>query len=87
LWRNDNGQVALWQVNGTALASAAIIATVPIDWQIAGTGDFNSDRKGDILWRNDNGTNAIWFMNGAAVATSSFTSAADSSWKIAAPII
>ena len=29
--------------------------TVPTNWHIAGTGDFNGDGRDDILWRNDDG--------------------------------
>jgi hypothetical protein len=33
-------------------------------WSIAGTGDFNSDGKSDILLQNNNGQPAVWAMNG-----------------------
>jgi hypothetical protein len=39
-----------------------------LDWHIEGTGDFDGDRKGDILWRNDNGQVGEWLMDGAAIA-------------------
>ncbi len=52
----------------------AVIATVPNDWHIASTGDFNGDSKTDILWRHDSGSVATWDMNdrsfgGAVIAT------------------
>ena len=32
-----------------------------LNWQVAGTGDFNGDGKDDVLWRNaSTGYNAIW---------------------------
>ena len=37
---------------------------MPLNWHIDGTGDFNGDRKSDILWRNDAGLVAVWDMDG-----------------------
>ncbi len=37
----------------------------PRNWEIKGVGDFNGDRKTDILWRNqETGDNKIWLMDG-----------------------
>jgi WD40 repeat protein len=71
LWRNNDGTVAIWQMNGTQIAATAVIATpvqTPNDWHIQGTGDFNGDGKDDILWRNNDGTVAAWQMNGMQIA-------------------
>jgi Domain of unknown function (DUF4347)/FG-GAP-like repeat len=92
LWRNDNGQVAVWTMDGaTALSKDLISPNSIVDnsWKITGTSDFSSDGKADILWRNNDGSTAIWEMNGATVASSSLTSVpvVDTSWKIAAPIL
>jgi hypothetical protein len=85
LWRNTNGDVSIWQMNGTASNSQTVIANVTTDWKISGTGDFNGDGKADILWRNDDGSIALWQMNGSALLSpTSLTStpSVDSSWKI-----
>jgi hypothetical protein len=37
-------------------------------WQVAGTGDFDSDGKSDILWQHTNGSVAIWRMDGSTIA-------------------
>jgi FG-GAP-like repeat len=65
LWRNNDGRVALWQMNGSTVSIGSIFATATADWKIAGTGDFNGDRKADILWRNNDGRVTLWTMNGA----------------------
>jgi Calx-beta domain/FG-GAP-like repeat len=85
LWRNIDGTVALWQMNGAAIAAASIVAPgLSNSWKVAGTGDFNADQKSDILWRNIDGTVALWQMNGAAIAAASIVATVDNSWQISA---
>jgi ELWxxDGT repeat protein len=87
LWRNDDGSVAIWQMDGTNVLSSGLIPIPPAadSWKIAGTGDFNGDAKSDIVWRNDNDSVAIWQMDGLSVASSGLIASppAASSWKIA----
>jgi FG-GAP-like repeat len=86
LFRNTNGSVAEWQMNGSTVTATATVGSAPTDWKITGTGDFNGDRKADIQWRNDNGSTAIWQMNGSSVlaAGSTFIPASGTSWSVAA---
>ena len=64
LWRNAaTGALTDWL--GSAAGSFTIndgnaLQQVPIDWQVAGTGDFNGDGRDDVLWRNDNGALSNW---------------------------
>jgi len=65
LWQNDNGQAALWLMNGfTQIGNDAVGGNPGPSWHIKGRGDFNGDGKADILWQNDNGQAALWLMNG-----------------------
>ncbi len=45
----------------------SFIASVWSGWTIAGTGDFNGDRRLDILWRDNTGDVSIWLMEGTTV--------------------
>jgi hypothetical protein len=83
LWRNTNGQVAIWLMNGMAQKSGGIIATVTTNWTIVGAGDFDGDGKSDILWRNTNGQVAIWLMNGMAQKSSAIIATESTGWTIA----
>jgi hypothetical protein len=65
LWRNDNGAVALWTMNGAQKAADQVVSPIGNDWHLVDTADFNADGKTDILWRNDTGAVAVWTMNGA----------------------
>jgi hypothetical protein len=67
LWRNTNGAVASWQMNGSTVQGTGIIGSVGNDWAIQDTGDFNANGKSDILWRNANGAIATWQMNGNTI--------------------
>ena len=72
LWRDDNGTVSDWlgQPNGAFVSNVGNVnITVPIDWKIVGTGDFNGDGRSDILWRGSDGTVRDWLgqSNGAFV--------------------
>jgi FG-GAP-like repeat/Calx-beta domain/von Willebrand factor type A domain len=85
LWRNDNGNIALWQMKGATVKSSSLTSVSNLDssWKVSGTGDFNGDSKSDILWRNTNGAVVVWTMDGATVKSSSLAStpSLDNSWK------
>jgi VCBS repeat protein len=66
LWRNTDGDISIWLMNGTMVSSTPNLGTVDNGWSIVGTGDFNGDGYGDILWRNGNGDTSIWLMTGTA---------------------
>jgi hypothetical protein len=90
LWRNTNGTLIDWTMNGSQVASTQEVtlqgspATPDASWQIAQIGDFNANGKSDILWRNSDGALAEWTMNGAQIAATQETglqaSAGASAW-------
>ena len=76
LWRNSDGTLADWSMNGTTIMSSGILniggtAVKPdATWSVVGTGDFDGDSRADILWRNSSGTLAEWSMNGSSIVSS-----------------
>ena len=60
LWRNDAGVVATWDMNDGTVTKGNSFGSVPGNWTIAGTGDFNGDHIVDaadyVSWRKNNGT-------------------------------
>ncbi len=95
LWRNANGSLIEWTMNGSQITSSQSVtlqgaaATPDSSWSVAGIGDFNGDGKADILWRNTNGTLIDWTMNGSQIANAQQVTlggsvvSPDSSWQIA----
>jgi hypothetical protein len=52
LWRSDTGTIVDWLGTSTGGFEANwnnSVANVPLDWKVAGVGDFNGDGKVDIL--------------------------------------
>jgi FG-GAP-like repeat/FG-GAP repeat len=84
LWRDSTtGTVAIWLVNNGQVTQAAGLGTVPSNWSIALTGDFNGDGKTDILWRDSStGAVVIWFMNGLQVSSTASVGAVGADWTI-----
>src|SRR5262249_2549548 len=70
LWRNANGPLAEWLMNGSTIVgngvvsvNGASVAPGP-SWHIVDVADFSGDSKSDILWRDDSGNVVQWIMNG-----------------------
>jgi ELWxxDGT repeat protein len=76
VWRNSNGSLALWLINGNTVTSGGPItsggsAVAPdASWRIVEIGDFNGDGNSDILWRNNSGALSEWLMNGNTITQS-----------------
>jgi hypothetical protein len=69
LWRNDSGQVYVWEMNGLQIQTegSVVHAAVPNDWHIQASGDFDADGKSDLFWRHDSGQVYLWEMNGLQI--------------------
>jgi FG-GAP-like repeat len=79
LWRNAQGIVVLWKVNGTVidLAASQVLPTVAPGFSLRGVGDFNGDGIKDVVWRNQT-TNVtrFWSFNTSGIATQTIDNAA-----------
>src|SRR5215475_4974899 len=49
LWQNDNGALALWQMNAGAVSAIHALPNPGPTWHVVGDNDFNQDGADDIL--------------------------------------
>lgn len=90
LWRNSDGFLAFWHMNGVSLTSmdlASINQMTNSNWRIAAFADLNGDGSRDIVWEEQTqGWLAVWFMQGNQVIGTQYLSInkIDPSWKIKA---
>jgi hypothetical protein len=69
-WKNDNGSVYTWKMNGLALdysvpqvtmPPGSVVATNLLNWDLVGASDFNGDGLADLVWKrrtvDENGVN------------------------------
>jgi hypothetical protein len=88
LWRQNNGQTAIWYMAGAVRIGEAYPggADPRLLWTVQGLGDFDADGRADILWRNVSGLLAIWFAGDAhRAAYPSYRSAGspvEASWQV-----
>jgi len=96
LWRNADGELAQWSMDGGNIASGGDLTFNGLQvrpdasWTIAATTDFNFDGKSDVLWHGPNGELVEWLMDGSSIASSAAVTLngtpqqLDSSWSVAA---
>ena len=82
LWRNTNGGIAMWLMNGATVTSSLGIGSLTTDWTIVGQRDFDGDGFADILWRNSNGGVAMWLMNSGTITSSLGIGNVPTDWQI-----
>jgi serralysin len=88
LWRNDSGALTDWlgTDNGGFTSNWANAGTsIPTDWTVIGTGDFNGDGNADVLWRNSAGvvTDQLGNASGGFAANwANLSTGVPSSWTV-----
>ena len=82
-WRDNSGNLAVWLMNGSGIASSGGLGNVPGNWSIVGQLDFDEDGK-PTSCGDTTGDTAIWFMNGTQVASATGIPSLDSTWSVVA---
>ena len=82
LWRDTNGNLAVWLMMGTQVLSGAGLGQIPTTWSIVGQRDFNGDGKADLLWRDTSGNIAMWFMNGTQISSGAIIGQVPTIWSV-----
>ena len=84
LWRQDTGEIALWQTNASGqLASVQALGSTSTAWRIDGFGDFDGNGRSDVLFRNIDGSIAAWQTNGAGqLISAQLLGSTATAWRI-----
>jgi hypothetical protein len=94
LWQHaKKGWLSVWYMKGQSFVSATPLVPGELDdleWQIAGTGEFNKDGKTDLLFRHATSDSlAVWLMDGVKQTQAqplTPASLSDPGWKIRAVV-
>lgn len=83
LTNTTSGDRVIWLMNGSTIVTNAFMGTIPVEWTVGGTGDFNGDGKKDLFWTNTaNGDRALWLLNGSTVIGGGYMGTVPVEWKI-----
>ena len=90
IWQHQtDGSISAWLMNGTRLVSGTLLTPNKVadtNWKIVGAGDFNNDRRTDLVWQNQStGHLSVWFMDGTRLIEGVWVSpnqVVNTSWKI-----
>ncbi len=88
LLQNDNGEVAIWEMNGDQISQASVVTDLGATanpgptWHVVGTGDFNNDGKTDIVLQSNTGAVAVWDMNGSTVSQAGVLANPGPTWSV-----
>jgi hypothetical protein len=80
-FQNANGDVAIWEMNGTSLIGGGDVGNPGSAWKLIGAGDFNADGRSDLLFQNTSGAVAIWDMNGDSVIGGGTVANPGAAWR------
>jgi hypothetical protein len=84
LFQNDNGQVGMWEMDGSTISQLGVVGPNPgSSWMIKGTGDFYGNGQTDILFQNTNGEVALWEMsNGPTIEQAAVIANPGTAWHV-----
>ena len=87
-FQNDDGTLALWEMNGTKLVRAAYVDPAnpgEAGWTVQAVADFDLDGKRDLVLQHQDGRVAAWFMDGAKLKAGTMltpTTTGDRNWRV-----
>jgi hypothetical protein len=83
IWRSTTtGDVQMWVMNGTQIVNTVDLGIVPLNWTVAGIGDFDGNGSTDLLWRDSAGNVGIWLMNGTTITSTKVLGNVPLNWTI-----
>ena len=81
---SDQGQVSIWTINGTTLASFGISnGEIGVEWNVVATGDFYGTGRSAALWESNTGALQDWSLNGPNLVSTSAVGQMGAGWRVA----
>jgi hypothetical protein len=80
--QNDDGSVVLWDMSGTNIVNAGLVAGPMPTWHVKGTGDLYGDGHTDLVMQNDNGSVVLWDMSGTNIINAGLVANPGTSWNV-----
>ena len=82
--RSFHGQRGIWFFKNGVFSSSIFLPTVPVQWHIAGAGDFRGDGNAGLVWQNTStGERGIWLMKNGVLTSSMNLPMMPLTWSIA----
>lgn len=91
VFQHKNGTLALWYLDGFAVASAALFSPShpgDADWRVVGVADRNEDGEADLLFQHQkDGTLAMWLLDGLKLSQPRLLNPPrpGGTWRVVAP--
>jgi hypothetical protein len=82
VWRDTNGNLGIWLMQGGNLIATGLAGPVAPSWMLAGQRDFNGDTKSDWLSHDTSGNTNIWFLNGTQLSPPASLGNVPTNWTI-----
>ncbi|MGC1411635.1 MAG: WD40 repeat domain-containing protein [Acetobacteraceae bacterium] len=74
--QNADGSVVLWDMSGSNIVNAGLVAGPMPTWHVKGTGGFFPGGSTAIVLQNDDGSVVLWDMRGAAIVNAGLVAGA-----------
>ena len=73
----------IWYLNNNVLVSGAFGPTLPVNWDLVATADFNGDGHPDYVLENrDTGRTVIWYLNNNVLVSGAFGPTLPADWTL-----
>jgi hypothetical protein len=63
---SSSGALVTWLLDGGAAPQSVPLQNIPATWSVAGVGDFNGDKRADLVFRQPTHRITVRLMNGTA---------------------
>jgi len=88
VWQNDDGSVAIWEMNGTNAIGGGVVAANPgPSWHVMGSGNYTGVGQNDILFQNSNGAVGDWEMSGTSIIGGGNIANRGPTWHVGPPVL